>query len=176
MKIRLSQAGFWLFTLSVFFTFAYGQAGWKEYSFPDDGFAISAPSEPIFEKDTTQTPIGPLESHTYQVPLGAGGGFMVSAAEFKQGEAVPVRELLQAAKNGAAANSKSTASKERDVSLEGNLGLEFELGNEVFHSRVRVFYVHGKLLTVMAAAPAATAIPPEADRLFNSLRLIRKAA
>jgi hypothetical protein len=155
---------------------ALAQDGWKEYPFPEDGFSISAPAKPAFAKESTETAIGPLEQHTYQVQLGADSGLMINTTDFKQGDSLPLKKLLEAGMNGAAENSKSTASKEKDVSLEGNAGIEFELANETFHARVQLFFVNGKMLTVMAAAPAAKPIPAEADRFFSSLKLIKKPA
>lgn len=161
------------FVLLLVSVFASAQTAWKEYSFLDDGFSIEAPAKPSFEKVNTTTALGPIEQHTYQIPLGVDTGFMISASPLK-GDSVELRKLLAAAKNGAASNSKSTASKEKDVFLDGKLGIEFVLENETFHSRVRVFYIEGKLLTMMAIAPSAKAIPEETDRFFSSLRLLKK--
>lgn len=155
---------------------ALSQVAWRQYSYPEDNFVLSSPSQPALAKQTTQTALGPMENRTYLVQLGTNIGFMISASDFKQGKPVSVKAVLESAKKGAADNSKSTISKERDVIVDGNTGVEFVLENQAFHSLVRCFFVDGKLLTIMAIAPADKAIPPEADRLFAGFHLVKKPA
>jgi hypothetical protein len=155
---------------------AVSQVNWREYSYPDDGFSFAAPAAPVFEKSTTPTAVGPIEQHTYSLQLGPNAAFMVSTGDFNEKGSVSVKDLLEGAKKGAAERSNGAISKERDVTLEGNAGIEFELANAAFHSRVRCFFINKKLLTMMAVASTDKPIPAEADRFFDSFRLIKKSS
>jgi hypothetical protein len=151
---------------------ALQQIEWREYSYPDDGFAVSAPGKPVLQTQNTDTAVGMVEAHNYIVDLGNDSGLAINATNMKQAEGIDVRMVLEAAKKGIAEQTNGKITSEKDVSLNGNLGLEFELQNDAYHIRARYFFFKGRLLALLAMAPGKRPIPSEADRFFNSLRML----
>src|SRR5437870_5795689 len=52
-------------------------AAWKEYTFSQDGFAISAPAKVEFRKQTDKSNLGNLETHIYSIASGQQGVFVL---------------------------------------------------------------------------------------------------
>src|SRR5215813_7058320 len=152
------------------------QKDWKEYAYNGDGFAVSAPSEPVMTKQEKETPTGNVEVHNYAIELGNNSGVMLSSAEIKGAEGVDPKLLLQNAKTGAVTAMNAKITTEKEITLETNPGVQFEAESENFHVRARMYMIKGKLLTLLAVAPATTAIPANADRIFASLKLLKPAA
>jgi hypothetical protein len=80
-------------------------ADWHEYTYPEDGFAIRAPSRPAVMKETTDTAFGPVPARRYMfVPdAGADDGveFSVAAIEKHAKDTRSEGERLEAAARAA---------------------------------------------------------------------------
>jgi hypothetical protein len=148
------------------------QNEWKQYSYAEDGFSISAPVKPVFSTQNKETPAGTVELHNYAVELGANSGVLISSTDFHQTKDVPANVLLQGAKNGAVQALNAKITSEKEITLAGNSGLEFAAQNDTFHMRSRMYMVKGRLLTLLAIAPISTPIPAESGRIFDSFRLV----
>ena|SRR5579864_3806144 len=153
-----------------------GQGPWKEYSYPGDGFSLSSPTEPVFAKQDKPTATGNVEMHNYTIDMGGNSGVMISSAEIAGADTISPKTVLQGAKNGAIQTVNARLTSEKEITLDGNPGLQFEAENDAFHVRARMYIVKARLITVLEIAPQSTAIPADAERLCNSIRLAKGAA
>jgi len=168
-----------LIAVAAVSTFAQSaQSEWKEYSYPSDGFSVSAPLEPVFSKHTQNTATGAAELHSYAIELGGDSGVMVSCSQLAVPEGVSPAKLLQSAKVGMinAVHAKLTSDSEKEIALAGYSGLHFEAENEQYLFRTRIYWVKGILLQVLAVAPKSGSIPASADRILDSVKIIPAAA
>src|SRR5215467_8261732 len=99
---------------------------WKDYEYAADGFAISAPFKPVLEKDLVDTEAGKMELHTYNLDGGVLWNLGISVNDISKFGDLPAKGLLQAAKNGSVAEVKGKLGSEREISLEGAPGIEYE--------------------------------------------------
>jgi len=151
------------------------QDTWKEYTYAADSFAVSAPVQPSFSRQDKPTATGNVEVHNYAIELAENSGVMISAAQFQKLEGSTPKGLLQNAKNGAISAVNATVTSEKEITLAGFPGLEFEGANYAFHMRVRMYIVKDRLITMMSVAPKDAAFPAGAERVFASLKLLNPA-
>lgn len=181
MKSRLAHALVLLFLSSALFgapalqqqnsdSNSNSKDEWKEYSYASDGFAVSAPSEPVLNKQSQSTPAGNVEVHNYAIELGNNSGVMISTTLFPSAQGDP-KTMVQAAKNGAVGAMNAKITSEKEITIDGNPGVQFDADSENFHIHSRMYVVKGRLITLLAVAPNDGKIPPTADRVFDSFKL-----
>src|SRR5215471_4789447 len=85
------------------------QNEWKQYPYPSDGFAVSAPAQPEFSKQDKPTQAGNVEVHYYAIDLGGNSGVTISTGQFQGQETASPKMNLQKAKENATANAKVTS-------------------------------------------------------------------
>lgn len=174
MAQRLSRSLVLLFFISSLFAAPAFQQNskddWKEYAYESDGFAVSAPAEPAFTKQSKDTGAGTVEVHNYAIELGSNSGVMISSAQFANVQGDP-KELLQNAKTGAVEAMQAKITSEKAITLQDFPGIEFVAENVNFHVRSRMYMVKGRLLTLLAIAPANDKLPPTADRVLDSFKI-----
>jgi len=147
---------------------------WKQYSYPNDGFALSSPSKPVIVEEKSETASGTIEIHNYLIDLGNNSAVKVSSVNLPPMD-MPAKELLQAGKAGAVESMNATISSEKEITLDGNPGLEFEAKADTVRVRARVYMVKTRLLTLLAKAPSGAPFPAEVSRIFDSVKLIKPA-
>jgi hypothetical protein len=143
-----------------------------EYVYAEDGFAISAPAQPTLQTQATETPIGPLDAHSFTVDLGNDTTVGVNATDLKMGQGIDAKLILGGIKAGLAESMQGKIVSEKEISLGSNPGVEFELVAETNHMRIRCFFIDAKLFVLMSTAPLAKPIAPETGRIFDSFRLV----
>src|SRR5262249_33228459 len=142
--------------------------GWQEYSYPEDGFSISAPSRPDFKK----VPQGNLENHNYTVNLDGNRVVMVSVTDTKLGNNLNATQALSAAKTAFSSGLNLKLSSEREIKLREIPGLEFAGEGPQWRARCRFYMVQGKLVQMIALGPVSLPLAPESDGIFKSLNLL----
>lgn len=169
MKALLAKA----VAILLLYGAAFGQKpNWKNYDYPEDGFAISAPFQPTLEKDLVDTDAGKAELHTYNIDAGLLWSLGVSVNDISKYGDLPARELLQAAKNGSLTEVKGKLISEKEISLNGTLGVEYEIATPSYHSLTRCYYVNGKTIALISTARIDFPFFLNTDRFFSSLRFI----
>lgn len=160
--------------LAGFAGVAWGQKPeWKEHSYPDDGFSVTVPSQPEVEKDQVDTEGGKLDLHTYSVGVGSFfWGLAVTVTDLGRFGDQPPKDILQAGMNGSAAETKGKITAQKEISLHGAPGIEYELSTEKNRSRIRSYYVNGRTITVMSVTALDLPFYADTDRFFSSLRFI----
>ncbi|HUK88451.1 MAG TPA: hypothetical protein VLT85_12365 [Terriglobales bacterium] len=165
-----------LLTSVVLFVSVFAASGqepkWKEYEYPEDGFAASFPFLPTVEKMPMETEGGKVEMHDYEVGSDTSWNLGVAVYDVSKFGDLPARELLQAGRNGAVAEVKGQLISERDISLNGTPGIEYEFRNNASHALARSYYVNGRVITMISVAPSAQPLFLGTDRFFSSLRFI----
>jgi hypothetical protein len=174
MRNRLARVLVWLFLTSVVCALPAMQQNpkdeWKEYPYAGDGFSVSAPAEPVLTKQNKDTTAGPVEVHNYAIELGNNSGVMISSTQFQNVQGDP-KALVQGAKTGAIGAMNAKITSEKEITIDGYPGIQFDAESENFHIRSRMYMIKGRLLTLLAIAPADSKIPAAADRVFDSLKL-----
>jgi hypothetical protein len=148
------------------------QSVWKQYSYASDGFAVSAPSEPKYSSKVNSTDAGNVETHTYSIGLGETGLVIISSSEVKGLEKEAPKARLQKAKEGALKAGNATLKSEKEIALGAYPGLQYEATSAAFQVRARMYIVQNRLIQVLELAPLSIAIPADADRISNSVKLL----
>jgi len=143
--------------------------GWEEYKYRDAGFAISAPSLPI------PRPTSPDEPNTkaYGIKYNNRSEILITAGPFDMFENLPDKEKLQRLKDLTVQGTSSKLISEKEISLDGNPGMEMEVESNRLHMRERYYIVNERILAIQSTAPIGEPFVTDTDRIFDSLRLLR---
>ncbi len=148
--------------------------GWKEYKYRDDGFAISAPLRPVPMPDPSATPAERKNNRLYGIDFGNRTTIVIGVSPADDfGENVPAEELLQRLKNLTLRGTVSKLVSQKEISLAGNPGIEYEYQAAGFHARERFYVVKDKFLGMQSMAYGGDPLAPATDRIFDSLRLLK---
>ena len=157
---------------------AASSENWKRYSFPEIGIEFSSPYAPTILKPVLPKRDG-IERHAYAVDLGNGSHAIFTTGDLTQsqidqiGPNEPVRTILEAAKASFLRQRPNDELVfERDVTLDGNSGIEFETKNAQVRGRSRIFLVKDKIIMALVMGPVTAPLPVEATKLLDSLRIL----
>ncbi len=145
---------------------------WGEHVYDDDGFAISAPTQPIVEKGPANSPAGEVELHFYSFSLGGDSGFVVMTNTLNPADHRTPQQILTDGKYGAVAAVKGKLVSEMPISLGNYPGIQLEVEAPRRYIQARVYVVGRRVYQLLAVAPIGKPIPPETDRFFRSFRLV----
>jgi hypothetical protein len=143
---------------------------WKEYVYPDDGFAVSFPSEPTLH--TSMVPLkvgGETEMHQYAIDEG-DYALLAIVSYAPSGDVVS----LTAARDGAVSAVKGRIVSERALSLGNYPGLQVEIEMDATHARARArdYAVGRRLYQLISVATSDKPISVDTTRFFASFRLV----
>src|SRR5262249_28590996 len=146
MKLRSIATPLALLSCSLVIACKKGD-GWEEYKYRDAGFAISSPSLPI------PRPTQPDEPNTraYGIKYDNRSEILITAGPLDMFESLPDAEKLQRLKDLTVQGTSSKLISEKEVSLEGNPGIEMELESHSRHLRERYYLVNGRILTIQSS-------------------------
>jgi hypothetical protein len=142
---------------------------WKEYSFSNDGFAISSPSKPPM--GVSKFANG-LETHTYYVLVADGCGILVVYSPLSPDNMKSPEQILSDGRDGVAKRHNGKIVSETSKSLGGYPGLEYEVLEEKEHYHWLSYVANRKLYELLSYAPPEHAFLPETGRVFESFRFI----
>lgn len=143
--------------------------GWDEYKYRDAGFAISAPSLPI------PRPTSPDEPNTkaYGLKYDNRSEILITAGPLDMFEDLPDKEKLQRLKDLTVQGTSSKLISEKELSLDGNPGMELEVESHGHHMRERYYIVKGRIFGLLSSAPTGQPFVADTDRIFESFRLLK---
>ena len=147
-------------------------AAWKEFVYTNDGFAISAPSEPTLQKRIMKPVAGEVEAHIYVVPL-KDAQLMLMYAPFHPNDKRTPEEALKAAKDGVALSGAKVV-YEKKISLGDYPGIEIETEDAEYHQRGRFYVIDRKVYTLAVAAPKDAPFPTAMSRWYDSFRILHE--
>ena len=161
-----------LFTICTFFAvMAFCQTSeWKEYVYAEDGFAISSPVEPHIEKRTLKPVAGEVEAHFYFTPL-PGSQMVVMYAPLHPSDKRTTEQALNDAKAGIALSGARLIS-EKTISIGKYPGIELEAEDAQYLQRGRFYAVERRMYTLAVSWPKDKPIPAEAQRWYDSFRIV----
>ena len=141
------------------------QAQWKEYAYPDGGFAVTAPASPRIYPDPEASDV-----RVYHWDLTPTIIFVIHSGNRPH--------CLQVVENFKAALQKGDTKNivpgsMKDISLSGNPGVEYEWREGTSRKTLsRLYCAKEKAYHLTIAYPASQPRPEMTDRLFSSFRLL----
>jgi hypothetical protein len=158
--------------ISVAAAFARAAPDWREYEFPDSGFAISAPGAPTINSRSVPTPRGPLTLEEYQFNLSDGTHVEVAVALTGTVDTTEAKERLQNGKWELIKRNNGTLVAERDIVVSGVPGLEFDAETADLSLRDRGVAAHRRMYQVLAIWKRGEPISPDDVRMLESFRIL----
>jgi len=143
--------------------------GWDEYKYKDAGFAISSPRLPIPRPTSADEP----NTRAYGLKYDNRSEILFSMGPLDMFETLPDKEKLQKLKDLTVQGTSSKLISEKELSLDGNPGIELEVEAHSRHTRERYYLVSGKILAIESSAPIDQPFVADTDRIFDSLRLLK---
>jgi hypothetical protein len=142
---------------------------WKEYAYPDAGFAVTAPVDPRIYPD----PKAP-DVRVHHWDLTPNISFVIHSGNRPNCQHV-VEDFKAALQKGDSRGLVPGSMK--DISLSGNPGVEYEWREGTARITLsRLYCAKEKAYHVTLAYPASKAKPEMANRLFSSFRLLDAAS
>ena len=160
-------------TAALFLSFAAlpGAAQeWHTYSYPVDGFSISAPSQPVASMQDVSGDEGTVKMHNYLLDVGNAALYASTSDNAMLPNADP-NDALKGAEQGAVDNLHGHLISEKRIALGSYPGVEMEADSESAHFTARIYIVRSRLyLTLVISAPGKPY--PDAARFLDSFRLL----
>jgi hypothetical protein len=147
---------------------------WKEYSYADDGFAMTAPSQPSFEKQKQATASGNIEMRQYTLDLVGNVEVLMNVSDFPNANHAPPKEALEGAVNGSTQPPKAKKTSEKDIELQQVPGIEFEGESNGYHLLGRYYWKDNRLFSLLAVSPLGQPVPTDVLRVMDSLKFVSK--
>lgn len=166
--------GLWVLALVLLIACATARAQsgtWKTYSYPADGFSISAPAEPQLTQQDVPTEAGNFTVHMYIVAL---ENAQLVAAMNDYGSAMNGKDsqaIVDGAMNGAINNVKAHLIQSSKIAIGNHPGNSYEAENDQFHFSGRI-YIAGSVLYQMMVVTPINQKYADTERFFASFQLI----
>jgi hypothetical protein len=151
---------------------------WKEYVYPGDGFAMSAPSEPEVTSQPIYVAGGTADAHVYTIAAWPDTALMLFIFQRDRADRRTMAQFHEQAREGSLGVVNGKLRKRLDVTLGKFTGVELEfeaqhpeLDAHTHQVRSRYFVVGRKIYHLIAIAPLDGPFPEDADRWFKSFRL-----
>ena len=141
---------------------------WRSYVYPDDGFAITLPTQPIPKNDG-----GDRHIHVYTIRLADGSVFSVRAVKRLMDCETTLADLWDKADGNKDPQEPVIRGSLKQVSLAGLQGLEYETGQPGAHNLHR-FHCGNKIFYIISAGYKGKR-PADVDRIINSFQVVNPA-
>ena len=146
---------------------------WQKFTSTKGGFSVLMPAVPTETVKPGNPQEGKGESHQFLLGLENENVYMVEYIEFPNlpSQLMPsqIDEFLNAFRDGAVKNNRLL--KEQSIALDGYPGREIEVETSNQIIKIRAYWTHSRLYAL-----AVVAAKEEADRFFNSFRLVADRA
>lgn len=147
---------------------------WKEYSYSDDGFAVTVPAQPALTKEQQSTEAGNIEVREYTVDLAANVEILMSVSDFANTNHAAPKAILEGAVSGGLEAAKAKKTSEKDIELAQVPGIEFEADTDAYQMMGRYYWKNNRLFALLAIAPLGAPMPADALRALDSLKFVAK--
>jgi hypothetical protein len=127
----------------------------------------------IRQFESASSILGHPDARSYGLNYGNRTMIVIGAGKLDMFEELPDKEKLHRLKDLLVRGTSSKLVSEREISLDGNPGIEFEIEAYADHSRSRYYIVNGKFLALQSYAPAGAPFAVDTDRVFDSFRLLK---
>ncbi len=147
---------------------ASAQETWREYSYADDGFAISAAVPPLKETRKTTLSKVAVEVHSYSFfPPPPGTVFIVSVTALAAGDKRSDEDVVKDFVKG---------KESEPVAQSGLQGAQMSSVQGDYNQVIRVFAKDHRLYQLSITAPSAQPPHPQAERWLESWRILMPQA
>ncbi len=128
-------------------------AGWRTYSYANEGFRVSTPAEPQYSTSPVE---GGYTLHAYSVEI-PNGALLVGVVDYGTTNVSDDPYLrLEKGMNASLNFWKATLVREKRIGIDGYPGVEFEGDASAIHWFGRYFLVRSVLYEVIAGYPVGT--------------------
>jgi hypothetical protein len=152
-----------------------GAQSWQKFTAKDSGFTVTVPGTPKYEKQTTQTKVGPLVLHNYSVSQQNDTvAYMVSRTDYPPAllKANTPQKLLELARDGQINSLQGKVSRETKLKVSGHPALELHFKSaRGLTGHTRLVMVKARLYQVLGLATNANAPKAELGRFVTSFAL-----
>lgn len=150
---------------------AVSAASAGEFTYAQDGFAITLPSQPTATTAMVNAGPSPIERHDYTLDMGNGARFVISATAIPGSEKADEAGTTRSAAEGAVKGGNGTNAIYSELMLGGHHGTAatFTANGKVVKNHY--FLAGGRFFVLSAAAPANAAYPAAFDAALASFRL-----
>ena len=129
-----------------------GATNWQLFTSSDDGFSVSVPSQPTFQRVTRGSEAGPLELHVYQVNVPTAA-LMISVLDLpKPSKPVDVMQVLQGGLESSLKGTNSRLLRQNNIVIDGYHGIEYEAESATLHFSTRTFLVGTKSYSALVTS------------------------
>lgn len=153
------------------------QAQLEEFSSPTGAFTIATPVPLEATQESVQTPVGPIEIHTFQAET-EDSAYVVAYSDYPAAivtESDP-EMLLNSSRDGAISNVGGTLVSEEAIEIDGNPGrsLVISTGEGTAEPAVinsRIYLVDNRLYQILVVTPEGAEQPAVTDGFLESFDL-----
>lgn len=146
-----------------------GQWEWKEYVYPNDGFAITFPFAPVPRRDPKN-----VHMNTYTIHFTADSGVTLRVDDEKRDCATTLNSLKDGALHNKQPEQPINPSSVKDVSLGEYPGLEYEFRfDPEFTVYDRFLCVNGRFYNFTAKWATKQPRPAAMTRIIGSFRILK---
>jgi len=150
-------------------------AGSMELKPAGGGFAVTMPGKAQYQKQTSGVPGGSVDIHTYLV-TDNGLIYLVGYGEYPE-QAVrgkTAKQVLEGDRDGFVKATDGKILKQKDISLGGNTGIEFDVATaKGAEMRVQEFLVGRRVYQVVFGGQKGSLAKAEGANFFKSFRFVK---
>lgn len=136
------------------------QSIWKQYTSTEGRFTVLMPGTPKTERQTQNTQLGPINIQAFAVARQQESvAYIVAYSDFPNNfvQKANIQKLLDGARDGALRAAQGKLLSQRNISLNGYPGREFEFVNPVgLITKNRMYLVNGRLYQVIVVTKQDT--------------------
>lgn len=171
---RLQTKRAWVLTLVLLIACAAARAQsgtWKTYSYPTDGFSISAPVELELNQQDVPTAAGTFTVHIH---VAIADNAQLAAAMNDYGSAVDTGDpqaIVDGAMNGVVNHLKAHITQSGKITIGKHPGNSFEAESDQVHVSGRIYLVGSVLYQLLVITPVNQKYA-DAERFMDSFELI----
>lgn len=146
----------------------------ESFSFPEDGFRASFPTQPQMQKLTQATKSGGIiVMHSYCVPSGNATLCVVVILNGVTATGLAPQMLLELTKQGILTGNGNHKVSTGATDFEGHTEETVEAENDKVHTSARLYMVDDLIYQTIVTAPIEDK-SVDAERFFNSFKLIKR--
>ncbi len=149
-------------------------AGWQRYASVEGGFAVLFPGEPAEDKNTVDTPVGPIAYSAVSLTAQEGESTKTYAVSYEeipeQMQELPANELLTQTFQTFATVKGFQVEQTTPIDLGGTAGVELTAAMGELRARVRVFVAEKRSYQVLVSGTQEQVDSDDAKRFLDSFQ------
>lgn len=144
---------------------------WKTYKYPADGFQASFPSEPKLGQMRKEATMGSILLNSYCARISDTDLCVAVIDQGPEATGLSPETLLERTKLGILTAPKTSKLNEKEINLDGHVGVELETESDTAHIFTRIYLVEMTLYQAMVTFPVQSRYL-DTNRFLDSFKLI----